>query len=120
MSGGILLSKRRTVWERDGRACHYCKTPMTLEQATADHIWPKALHGVDANWNLVAACADCNTRFGDRTDKCDCGPCDLARSLGLSGLNRRSGPPVTIAQALGWRRTGDGWERIPEHREASA
>ncbi|GAA1138549.1 HNH endonuclease [Nocardioides aquiterrae] len=79
MTNGIIPSKRRTVWERDGGVCHYCKVTPPDDEQTVDHVWPKLLGGTNANTNLVAACWDCNSRFGHQTHKCFCAFCHAAR-----------------------------------------
>jgi hypothetical protein len=107
----VLVSKRRTVWERDGQMCHYCGKPLTFDECTVDHVWPLALGGVDANWNLVAACKPCNGELDDRTDKCPCALCIDAASRAVH-TRRDVRPIATAAELAGWRRTKDGWERI--------
>lgn len=60
----IMLS-RKNIIKRDGGICQYCghkKTDMTV-----DHIVPKHLGGKDTWENLVAACAECNNKKGQRT-----------------------------------------------------
>lgn len=57
------LPSRRAVLRRDARRCAYCGE----NAATVDHIIPKS-RGGDSSWqNLVACCAPCNIRKGDRT-----------------------------------------------------
>lgn len=60
----IMLS-RKNIIKRDGGTCRYCgykKSDMTV-----DHIVPKHLGGKDTWENLVAACAECNNKKGQRT-----------------------------------------------------
>ena len=45
-----------------GGHCRYCGDPATA----VDHIIPRAQGGTDSVRNLMAACASCNTRKGDR------------------------------------------------------
>lgn len=46
------------LWEERGLyTCVYCDAPFEH----VDHVWPKALGGTDDPWNLVPACAACNT-----------------------------------------------------------
>ncbi len=54
---------RRAVFARDGWACQYCGSRSTL---TVDHVIPRSKGG-DSSWeNIVASCAPCNRRKGDR------------------------------------------------------
>lgn len=60
----IMLS-RKNIIKRDGGVCQYCgrkAAPMTV-----DHVIPKNMGGKDTWENLVAACAVCNNRKGQRT-----------------------------------------------------
>jgi 5-methylcytosine-specific restriction endonuclease McrA len=54
---------RRGIFARDGGRCAYCRA--TAE--TIDHIMPRSRGGRHAWENVVAACARCNHRKGDRT-----------------------------------------------------
>lgn len=54
---------RRGVFARDGGRCAYCRSPAE----TVDHIMPRSRGGRHAWENVVAACAKCNHRKGDRT-----------------------------------------------------
>ena len=54
---------RRAVFARDGWACQYCGSRSNL---TVDHVIPRSKGG-DSSWeNIVASCAPCNRRKGDR------------------------------------------------------
>ena len=57
---------RLAVLERDGWACTYCNKALEGDDATADHVTPKAAGGRDEMTNLVACCRRCN---GLKTDK---------------------------------------------------
>jgi len=60
------------VLARDRFRCHWCGRRAT----TVDHLVPRALGGSDYDLdNLVAACADCNSRRGG----------ELAQALGGLG-----------------------------------
>ncbi len=54
---------RRAVFARDGWRCAYCRGPAE----TLDHVLPRSRGGDHAWENVVAACARCNHRKGDRT-----------------------------------------------------
>lgn len=48
-----------------GRRCVYCSTPLALDTATLDHVWPLARGGANVAGNLVTACVVCNQLKGD-------------------------------------------------------
>jgi 5-methylcytosine-specific restriction endonuclease McrA len=55
---------RRAVFARDGWECQYCGRRGSL---TMDHVIPRSKGG-DTSWeNVVACCATCNRRKGDRS-----------------------------------------------------
>lgn len=55
---------RRAVFARDGWECQYCGKRGSL---TVDHVVPRSKGG-DTSWeNVVACCASCNRRKGDRS-----------------------------------------------------
>lgn len=49
------ISKR--ILARDQHTCHYCGH----EATTVDHITPLSRGGTHDDWNLVAACRQCNS-----------------------------------------------------------
>jgi 5-methylcytosine-specific restriction endonuclease McrA len=51
---------RRACLDRDGWVCTHCGKDLIGEDATADHVVPRALGGPDALWNLQASCRRCN------------------------------------------------------------
>ena len=54
---------RRALFARDGWRCQYCGSAGKL---TLDHVVPRS-RGGDSVWeNVVASCAPCNLRKGDR------------------------------------------------------
>jgi 5-methylcytosine-specific restriction endonuclease McrA len=54
---------RRAVFARDAWTCQYCGSRSNL---TVDHVIPRSKGG-KSNWeNIVASCAPCNRRKGDR------------------------------------------------------
>jgi 5-methylcytosine-specific restriction endonuclease McrA len=54
---------RRAVFARDSWTCQYCGARSNL---TVDHVIPRSKGG-GSNWeNIVASCAPCNRRKGDR------------------------------------------------------
>ena len=60
-------------WEgkffRCGMRCFYCFAPLTLAEATKEHMQPLSRGGADTIGNIVPACRPCNDRKGDMTDE---------------------------------------------------
>ena len=54
---------RRAVFARDGWECQYCGARASL---TVDHVIPRSKGGGSTWENIVASCAPCNRRKGDR------------------------------------------------------
>lgn len=54
---------RRAVFARDGWTCQYCGSRSNL---TVDHVIPRSKGGSSSWDNIVASCAPCNRRKGDR------------------------------------------------------
>lgn len=44
--------------------CHWCKTPLTLDTSTIEHVIPLARGGLDNANNRTLACYDCNQDRG--------------------------------------------------------
>ncbi|MBI5878802.1 MAG: HNH endonuclease [Chloroflexi bacterium] len=63
---GLPLT-RRTVLARDQYTCQYCGTQPGKNHLTVDHIVPRSKGGLTVWENVVAACAACNQRKGNRT-----------------------------------------------------
>ena len=87
---------RRAVLDRDSHACAYCGG----RADTIDHVRPRSRGGIHAWTNVVAACARCNHRKGDR----------LLGEIGWHLPNVPSQPPATIAVVLGWAVREPSWE----------
>ena len=88
---------RRAVFARDGWRCVYCRGPAE----TIDHVLPRSRGGPHTWENVVAACARCNHRKGDRT-------------LHEIGWRLRVAPAAP--QGAAWRVLG---HRTPDPRWAS-
>ncbi len=86
---------RRAVLERDGHACVYCGT----RADTIDHVRPRSRGGLHVWTNVVAACARCNHRKGDR----------LLVELGWGLDAAPAPPPATVAVVLGWSARDPSW-----------
>jgi 5-methylcytosine-specific restriction endonuclease McrA len=54
---------RRAVFARDSWTCQYCGSRANL---TVDHVIPRSKGGGSSWENIVASCAPCNRRKGDR------------------------------------------------------
>jgi 5-methylcytosine-specific restriction endonuclease McrA len=96
---------RRAVLDRDGHACVYCG----LRADTIDHVRPRSRGGAHVWTNVVAACARCNHRKGDR----------LLAELGWHLRVTPVQPPATVAVVMGWAVREPTWERYLGLREAS-
>jgi 5-methylcytosine-specific restriction endonuclease McrA len=88
---------RRAVLDRDAHRCAYCAG----RADTIDHVRPRSRGGTHVWTNVVAACARCNHRKGDRL------LVELGWHLGLSPAQ----PPPTVAVVMGWTRREPAWER---------
>jgi 5-methylcytosine-specific restriction endonuclease McrA len=88
---------RRAVLDRDRHACVYCGS----RADTIDHVRPRSRGGEHSWVNVVAACARCNHRKGDRL------LLELGWHLPLAPVQ----PPATVAVVLGWTKRDPAWGR---------
>lgn len=88
---------RRAVLARDAHRCVYC----TVRADTIDHVVPRSRGGRNEWTNVVAACARCNHRKGDR----------LLAEIGWSLPRPPSQPSATVALVLGWAKRDPSWDR---------
>ncbi len=88
---------RRAVLDRDGHACAYCG----IRADTIDHVRPRSRGGLHVWTNVVAACARCNHRKGDR----------LLAELGWHLALAPAQPPATVAVVMGWAKREPSWQR---------
>jgi 5-methylcytosine-specific restriction endonuclease McrA len=88
---------RRAVLERDSHLCGYCGG----RADTIDHVRPRSRGGAHVWTNVVAACARCNHRKGDR----------LLSELGWRLEVTPVQPPATVAVVMGWARREPSWQR---------
>ena len=97
---------RRAVFARDGWTCQYCGSRSSL---TVDHVIPRSKGG-DSSWeNIVASCAPCNRRKGDRLPaQADMHPPQGAARPAPARLHPRRRPtnPPRLASMAPRRRTG--------------
>jgi hypothetical protein len=52
---------RWAIFQRDGKRCLSCGTPLTITEAQLDHIVPWSAGGSDRSDNLRLLCESCNT-----------------------------------------------------------
>jgi 5-methylcytosine-specific restriction endonuclease McrA len=88
---------RRAVLDRDSHCCAYCG----LRADTIDHVRPRSRGGQHTWTNVVAACAHCNHRKGDR----------LLSEIGWHLPSPPLQPPPTVAVVLGWTVRNPSWQR---------
>lgn len=88
---------RRAVLERDAHACVYCGG----RAETIDHVRPRSRGGTHIWTNVVAACARCNHRKGDR----------LLHEIGWHLTSPPAQPPATVAVVMGWAVRDPSWTR---------
>jgi 5-methylcytosine-specific restriction endonuclease McrA len=90
---------RKAVLARDAYTCQYCGRES--HGLTVDHVIPRSRGGTSAWENIVAACAPCNRRKGNRLP-------DEAR-MQLRAHPKPPGPTVFIRIAS--PRVPDAWEQ---------
>lgn len=88
---------RRAVMDRDRHLCAYCAG----RADTIDHVLPRSRGGRHEWVNVVAACASCNHRKGDR----------LLSELGWALTRPPAEPPAAVAMIVGWAARDPVWER---------
>lgn len=86
---------RRAVLDRDAHCCVYCGA----RADTIDHVRPRSRGGPHQWTNVVAACARCNHRKGDR----------FLSELGWSLPHAPVAPPATVAVVMGWAVRDPAW-----------
>jgi 5-methylcytosine-specific restriction endonuclease McrA len=97
---------RRAVLDRDGHACAYCG----VRADTIDHVRPRSRGGMHVWTNVVAACARCNHRKGDR----------LLAELGWRLATPPVQPPATVAVVMGWAKREPSWQQYLDWTAPSA
>jgi 5-methylcytosine-specific restriction endonuclease McrA len=88
---------RRAVLDRDAHSCVYCG----VRADTIDHVRPRSRGGEHTWTNVVAACARCNHRKGDR----------MLSELGWHLSSPPLQPSATVAVVLGWAKRDPSWQR---------
>lgn len=70
----MVKLKRESLYYRDHGRCMYCNKPITINESTADHVYPASLGGKFTWENIVTACSACNTMKGNHLPKGDWAP----------------------------------------------
>jgi 5-methylcytosine-specific restriction endonuclease McrA len=89
---------RRAVLARDGWTCQYCGS--SRPGLTVDHVIPRSRGGESVWENIVASCAPCNRKKGNR----------LPRELGMHPRRRPRPPGPTIFIRIASPRVPAAWE----------
>jgi 5-methylcytosine-specific restriction endonuclease McrA len=92
--GGVPLT-RRAVLDRDAHRCAYCPA----KADTIDHVRPRSRGGQHVWTNVVAACARCNHRKGNR----------MLGELGWTLRVAPVEPPAAVAVVMGWTTREPTW-----------
>ncbi|MFC2030589.1 HNH endonuclease [Chloroflexota bacterium] len=89
------------IYDLDGGVCAYCycETPITLDEAELEHIYPYRVRGADSPENLTIACKECNRRKWHKV------PADS----GYPRLRRLRGRPV---KDVGFEMKEDFWHPV--------
>jgi len=82
---------RFNVFLRDGFSCQYCGSGFQSEDLTFDHVLPRSKGGSTTWENVVAACAPCNLRKGNK----------LTQESGIRPLRKPEVPTNFVLQANG-------------------
>ena len=89
---------RRAVFARDLGTCQYCGAERPT--LTVDHVIPRSRGGESVWENIVASCAPCNRRKGNR----------LPREVRMHPRNRPRPPGPTVFIRIAAPRTPAAWE----------
>jgi 5-methylcytosine-specific restriction endonuclease McrA len=63
----VIKFSRINILARDGFRCQYCGVKFEMRELTYDHVVARSRGGRTTWENVVAACAPCNRKKGDRT-----------------------------------------------------
>jgi 5-methylcytosine-specific restriction endonuclease McrA len=89
---------RKAVLARDGWTCQYCGDERPA--LTVDHVIPRSRGGESVWENIVASCAPCNRRKGNR----------LPREVRMHPRNNPRPPGPTVFIRIAAPRTPEVWE----------
>ena len=90
---------RRAVFARDRWTCQYCGHERG--NLTVDHVVPRSKGGRSSWDNIVASCAPCNRRKGDR----------LPTQVDMHPRRQPTPPPPTIFVHVATARIPSAWEQ---------
>jgi 5-methylcytosine-specific restriction endonuclease McrA len=90
---------RRAVFARDRWTCQYCGTVRST--LTVDHVVPRSKGGRSSWDNIVASCAPCNRRKGDR----------LPTQIDMQPRRKPAVPHPTIFVHVATATIPSAWER---------
>jgi 5-methylcytosine-specific restriction endonuclease McrA len=101
---------RKAVLARDAYTCQYCGREAT--SLTVDHVIPRSRGGESVWENIVASCAPCNRKKGNR----------LPREASMHPATRPRPPGPTVFIRIASPRIPLAWERYlaPRRRAAAA
>jgi 5-methylcytosine-specific restriction endonuclease McrA len=89
---------RKAVLARDGWTCQYCGS--SRHSLTVDHVVPRSRGGESVWENIVASCAPCNRRKGNR----------LPQEIRMHPRRRPRPPGPTVFIRIASPRTPVAWE----------
>jgi 5-methylcytosine-specific restriction endonuclease McrA len=89
---------RKAVLARDGWTCQYCGSDR--HSLTVDHVIPRSRGGESVWENIVASCAPCNRRKGNR----------LPQEIRMHPKRRPRPPGPTVFIRIAAPRTPEAWE----------
>lgn len=64
--GSVKKKKKVIVYENSRGLCGICGKPVSLNEMTIDHIFPKSKGGTNSLDNLQASHKECNSKKGSR------------------------------------------------------
>lgn len=80
----------KALWVRDKGICWLCNLPVSMEDATRDHVIPASKGGGNGMKNLKLAHRDCNHRRGDNLE-----PAPLPKKRKRSAVDHAAINPET-------------------------
>jgi hypothetical protein len=97
-----LASYRTFLGTTDGFVCFYCGVPVP-QNAPVDHFIPWAFVLEDKIWNLVLACASCNTQKSNAVASKKCVEQLNERNEKLIAKSLGTLPPLVSSELAEWR-----------------